>query len=81
MKILIITFTSGNNPGTFMQGLGVQTAMKRLYPTAQIDFLKFPDFKVNLGVRDKKAKLWQTFRQKPLLLIDWLSIMNFVRRK
>lgn len=64
MKILIITFTSGNNPGTFMQGLGVQTAMKRLYPTAQIDFLKFLDFKVNLGVRDKKAKLWQTFRQK-----------------
>lgn len=64
MKILIITFTSGNNPGTFMQGLGVQTAMKRLFPTAQIDFLKFPDFKVNLGVRDKKAELWQTFRQK-----------------
>ena len=47
-----------------MQGLGVQTAMKRLYPTAQLDFLKFPDFKVNFGVRDKKAKLWQTFRQK-----------------
>lgn len=64
MKILIITFTSGNNPGTLMQGLGVQTAMKRLYPNAQIDFLKFPDFKANLGVRDHKAKLWQTFRQK-----------------
>ena len=64
MKILIITFTSGNNPGTLMQGLGVQTAMKRLYPNAQIDFLKFPDFKASLGVRDKKAELWQTFRQK-----------------
>lgn len=64
MKILIITFTSGNNPGTLMQGLGVQTAMKRLYPNAQIDFLKFPDFKASLGVREKKAKLWQTFRQK-----------------
>lgn len=64
MKILIITFTSGNNPGTFMQGLGVQTAMKRLFPNAQIDFLKFPDFKASLGVRDKKAKLWQTLRQK-----------------
>lgn len=64
MKILIITFTSGNNPGTLMQGLGVQTAMKRLYPNAQIDFLKFPDFKASMGVRDKKAKLWQTFRQK-----------------
>ncbi len=66
MKILIITFTSGNNPGTMMQGLGVQTAMKQLYPTAQIDYLKFPDFKVKskLGVMDRKAKLWQTFRQK-----------------
>ena len=38
MKILIITFTTGNNQGTFMQGMGVQTAMKRHYPTAQIDF-------------------------------------------
>lgn len=64
MKILIITFTSGNNPGTFMQGYGVQTAMKKLYPKAQIDFLKFPDFKANFGVRDKNAKLWQTLRQK-----------------
>lgn len=64
MKILIITFTSGNNPGTLMQSLGVQTAMKRLYPDARIDFLKFPDFKANLGVRDKKAKLWHTVRQK-----------------
>lgn len=64
MKILIITFTSGNNPGTLMQSLGVQTAMKRLYPDARIDFLRFPDFKANLGVRDKKAKLWHTVRQK-----------------
>lgn len=64
MKILIITFTSGNNPGTFMQGYGVQTAMKKMFPKAQIDFLKFPDFKANFVVRDKKAKLWQTIRQK-----------------
>lgn len=64
MNILIITFTSGNNPGTYMQGLGVQTAMKKLYPKAQVDFLKFPDFKANIGVIDKKAKLWHTVRQK-----------------
>ena len=66
MKILIITFTAGNNPGTMMQSLGVQIAMKQLYPTAQIDYLKFPDFKVKsmLGAMDKKAKPWQTFRQK-----------------
>lgn len=84
MKILIITFTSGNNPGTFMQGLGVQTAMKRLYPDAQIDFLKFPDFKASFGVRDEKAKPWQTFRQKAasayrLLKYNRLrkNVMNF----
>ena len=45
MKILIITFTSGVNPGTIMQALGVQTAMKSLWPDAQVDFLDFPDFK------------------------------------
>lgn len=64
MKILIITFTSGNNPGTFMQGLGVKTAVKKMWPEADVDFLKFPDFKVNIGVRDKKAKLWHTIIQK-----------------
>lgn len=64
MKILIITFTSGNNPGTFMQAMGVKTAMIQMYPEAQVDFLKFPDFKTNFGVRDKNAKLWQTFFQK-----------------
>ena len=64
MKLLIITFTSGNNPGTFMQGLGVQTALKKLWPDTQIDFLKFPDFKASYGVVDSNAKIWQTFRQK-----------------
>ena len=48
-----------------MQGLGVQTAMQKMYPQTQIDFLKFPDFKPSsVGIRDKNAKLWQTFRQK-----------------
>lgn len=39
MNILIITFTSGVNPGTFMQALGVQTAMKLIYPDADVSFL------------------------------------------
>lgn len=64
MKILIVTFTSGNNPGTFMQGLGVKTAVKKMWSEAEVDFLKFPDFKRNLGIRDENAKLWQTLVQK-----------------
>lgn len=65
MKILIITFTGGMNPGTFMQALGVQTALLKIYPEAQIDFLKFPDFKKgNLMVRGKSDTLWNIFLQK-----------------
>lgn len=66
MKILIITFTKGVNPGTFMQALGVQTAMKEIFPNASIDFLKFPDFKrtKGIGAMGKKDKIWNTILQK-----------------
>lgn len=66
MKILIITFTSGVNPGTFMQALGVQTAIKRIFPNANINFLKFPDFKCvgGIGSRGKSDKLWNILLQK-----------------
>lgn len=84
MKLLIITFTSGNNPGTFMQGLGVQTALKKLWPDAQIDFLKFPDFKASYGIIDSNARLWHTLRQKVVSAYRLLKynrlrkqIMNF----
>lgn len=80
MKILIITFTSGNNPGTFMQSLGVQTAMKKMYPNAKIDFLRFPDFKVNFSVRDKNAKLWQTIHQKAASAYRLVKYNNLRRR-
>ena len=65
MKILIITFTSGVNPGTIMQALGVQTAMKSLWPDAQVDFLDFPDFKSGgISVRGKKDGIVNTIKQK-----------------
>ena len=65
MKILIITFTSGVNPGTIMQALGVQTAMKSLWPDAQVDFLDFPDFKSGgISVRGKKDGIVSTIKQK-----------------
>ena len=65
MKILIVTFTGGVNPGTIMQAIGVQTAFKQLYPNAHIEFLDFPDFKRGkLSVRGKNDSLWHTFLQK-----------------
>lgn len=66
MNILIITFTSGVNPGTFMQALGVQTAMKLIYPDADVSFLNFPDFKraKGIGVRGSKDSIWHTVLQK-----------------
>ncbi|MBP1615191.1 MAG: hypothetical protein H6Q13_2639 [Bacteroidetes bacterium] len=65
MRILIITFTDGVNPGTFMQALGVQTAFRKLYPNAHINFLKFPDFKKGkLSIRGSGDGLWNTFLQK-----------------
>lgn len=65
MKILVVTFTGGVNPGTFMQALGVQTALKKIYPQANIEYLKFPDFKRGkLMVHGKRDSLWHTFLQK-----------------
>lgn len=65
MKILIITFTTGVNPGTIMQALGVKTAMKSLWPDAQVDFLDFPDFKSGgISVRGKKDGIVNTIKQK-----------------
>ena len=65
MKILIITFTTGVNPGTIMQALGVKTAMKSLWPDAQVDFLDFPDFKSGgISVRGKKDGMVNTIKQK-----------------
>lgn len=65
MKILIVTFTTGVNPGTVMQALGVQTAMIQMWPDAEVEFLDFPDFKRGgIGVRGKKDGLLHTFLQK-----------------
>ncbi len=65
MKILIITFTTGVNPGTFMQALGVQTALNQIWPKAEVEFLNFPDFKRGgIGIRGKKDGFIHTLLQK-----------------
>lgn len=45
MKILIVTFSKGVNPGTFIQAYGVQAGLKKILPKSEIKFLNFPDFK------------------------------------
>ena len=49
-----------------MQALGVQTAMKQMWPEAEVEFLKFPDFKRagGIGARGKRDGLFHTFLQK-----------------
>ena len=65
MKILIVTFTTGLNPGTFMQALGVQTAMVQMWPKAEVEYLNFPDFKRGgIGIRGKRDGFIHTFLQK-----------------
>lgn len=80
MKILIITFTSGNNPGTFFQAMGVQTAMRRIWPEAEVDFLRFPDFKACYGRRDKGAGWLATARQKAMSAWRLLRYRRLWRR-
>ena len=81
MKILIITFTSGVNPGTIMQALGVQTAMKSLWPAAQVDFLNFPDFKSGgISVRGKKDGIVNTIKQKSFAAYRFMKYIK-LRKK
>lgn len=64
MNILVITFSRGLNPGTFMQAYGVKQGMIDLFPEASIEYLNFPDFKWNTGNRGKKDSIWHIFKQK-----------------
>lgn len=45
MEILIITFSKGINPGTYMQALGVKKAMEKAFNNSVIKFLNFPVYK------------------------------------
>jgi hypothetical protein len=83
MKILIITFSTGVNPGTFIQALGVNTGLKKIYPDAQINYLDFSDFKkgniMNHGKRDslKTFILQKGYAAYRLLKYAKIRKMNF----
>lgn len=64
MKILVITFSRGLNPGTFMQAYGVKMGLLKIFPDAEIEYLKFPDFKRNLGVRGAHDSIANVVKQK-----------------
>ena len=64
MKILVITFSRGLNPGTFMQAYGVRTGLLKIFPDAEINYLNFPDFKWDKGKRGKKDFIGHVLLQK-----------------
>lgn len=64
MKILVITFSRGLNPGTFMQAYGVRTGLLKIFPHAEINYLSFPDFKWDKGKRGKKDFIGHVLLQK-----------------
>lgn len=64
MKILVITFSRGLNPGTFMQAYGVRTGLFKIFPDAEINYLSFPDFKWDKGKRGKKDFIGHVLLQK-----------------
>lgn len=68
MKILIITFSRGLNPGTFMQAYGVRTGLLKIFPNADINFLSFPDFKWDKGKHGKKDFIGHVILQKAFAL-------------
>lgn len=81
MKILIITFTKGINPGTFMQALGVKTAFQKAFPNATIHFLDFPDFKRNNGIQTfTKRSLSTLFLQKLYAAIRLIAYNKAYKR-
>ena len=86
MRILIITFSKGVNPGTFMQALGVKTAMNRLYPDAMVEYLNFPDFKKSFGIKKetdnvKDVALRKLFGAYRLMKYKRLEKRNFTISK
>ncbi len=64
MNILIITFSKGLNPGTFMQALGVKTGLLKIYPAANIEYLNFPDFKRGFSPKADSDTLISFIRRK-----------------
>lgn len=76
MKILVITFSKGLNPGTFMQAYGVKTGLLKAFPNADISYLNFPDFKRGYGRSHEKRAIISTIKQKALATYRLLKYMK-----
>lgn len=72
-KILIITYCTSANPGTLLQAFGVYTALKSIYPKADIDFFKIH----RLG-----KPRFRTYKSlKEFVLITYGRAISFIRNK
>lgn len=80
MKILVITFSKGLNPGTFMQAYGVRTGLLKIFPHAEINYLNFPDFKWDKGKRGKKDFIGHVLLQKAFAAYRLLKYRRLERK-
>ena len=77
MKILIITFTKGINPGTTMQSYGVQVALKKMFPQSDIEYLDIQGFKdMRIGTKGNDVSIMDTFKQK---FAAFLRLIKYTR--
>ena len=72
-NILIITYCTSPNAGTLLQAYGVYSAMKTIYPNAQIDF-----FKVSRPEKKRKRIYYGLWH---FLQITYGRILSYYRRK
>lgn len=79
MKILVITFSRGLNPGTFMQAYGVRTGLLKIFPDAEINYLRFPDFKWDKGKRGKNDFIGHVILQKAFAAYRMLKYRKLER--
>lgn len=80
MKILVITFSRGLNPGTFMQAYGVRTGLLKIFPDAEINYLSFPDFKWDKGKRGEKDFIGHVMLQKAFAAYRLLKYRKLERK-
>lgn len=74
-KILIITYCTSSNSGTFLQAYGVQSAFKRIYPECCIEFFKASRPEKSVKKKHAYNGIQDFFK------INYGRIISFIRNK
>lgn len=72
MRILIITYWKETNPGTFLQALGVQYSLRKVFPKAEIRYLNYLN-------AIKESEFLQNVSGDAELSVDKLTLIQKVK--